>query len=242
LIIIPAIDLIQGQIVRLQQGNTDLSTDYSAWGTPQQVARKWQNLGASALHVIDLDAAVGRGNNRAIVEKIQKTVQIPLQFGGGLRSRSVITSILQLGIQRVILGTFAFEQTNDFQMLLRQFGPDRFVVALDYLHTQVMIRGWQQTTEFHLDDALTHFLNLNVDTFLLTSISNDGLLSGPDYTLLERIVKTQPNANIIAAGGVGSLQDIVQLNSIGVYGVVIGKALYENKINLRDAIEISHSS
>jgi phosphoribosylformimino-5-aminoimidazole carboxamide ribotide isomerase len=239
LIIIPAIDLIQGQVVRLQQGNTDLSTDYSAWGTPQQVAQKWQNLGASALHVIDLDAAVGRGSNRAIVQKIQKTVKIPLQFGGGLRSRSIITSILQLGIQRVILGTFAFEKTNDLQVLLHHFDHERFVVALDYLHTQVMTHGWQKTTEYHLEDALTHFLNLGIENFLLTSISNDGLLSGPDCKLLERIVKTQPNANIIAAGGVGSLHDIAQLKSVGVYGVVIGKALYENKIKLRDAIEIA---
>ena len=229
-------------MVRLQQGNTDLSTNYSAWGTPQQVAQKWQNLGASALHVIDLDAAVGRGSNRGVVEKILKTVDIPMQFGGGLRSRSIITSMLQLGIQRVILGTFAFEQTNDLRHLIHQFGHDRFIVALDYLHTQVMIRGWQKATEYNLDDALTKFLNLGIHTFLLTSISNDGLLSGPDYILLEQIVKTLPSANIIAAGGIGSLQDIVQLQSIGVYGVVIGKALYENKINLRDAIEISHSS
>jgi phosphoribosylformimino-5-aminoimidazole carboxamide ribotide isomerase len=206
------------------------------------VAQKWQNLGASALHVIDLDAAVGRGNNRTIVEAIQKTVEIPLQFGGGLRSPSIITSILQLGIHRVILGTFAFEQTNDLLHLIHRFGQDRFIVALDYLHTYVMIRGWQKATQYTLDEALTKFLNLGIRTFLLTSISNDGLLSGPDYLLLEQIVNTLPKANIIAAGGIGSLQDITQLKSIGVHGVVIGKALYENKINLRDAIKISDSS
>ena len=232
---------MKGQVVRLQQGNADLSTNYSAWGTPQQVAQRWQNEGASALHIIDLDAAVGRGSNRVIVEKIQKTVEIPLQFGGGLRSSPFISSILQLGIQRVILGTFVFEQTNDFHQLLCKFGDDRFVVALDYLNAQVMIRGWRKTTEYNLDDALSKFLSLGVKNFLLTSISNDGLLSGPDYILLEQIVKTSPNAKIIAAGGIGSLQDIKKLRSTGVHGVVIGKALYENKITLQDAIAISCS-
>ena len=230
---------MSGQIVRLQRGNTDLSTNYSTWGTPQQVAQKWQNEGASTLHIIDLDAAIGRGSNRVIIEKIQKTVDIPLQYGGGLRTRAFITSILQLGIQRVILGTFAFEQTEEFHQLLAKYGSDRFIVALDYLNTKVMIRGWQKTTEYNLDNALSKFLSLGVKTFLLTSISNDGLLSGPDYVLLERIVKTSPNAKIIAAGGIGSLQDIKKLRSTGVQAVVIGKALYENRINLQDAIEIS---
>jgi len=105
-----------------------------------------------------------------------------------------------------------------------------------------MIRGWQKKTQYILDDALTKFLNLGISTFLLTSISNDGLLTGPDYILLKHIVKTLPQVNIIAAGGIGSLHDIAQLKAIGVYGVIIGKALYENKINLRDAIEISHRS
>jgi phosphoribosylformimino-5-aminoimidazole carboxamide ribotide isomerase len=104
-----------------------------------------------------------------------------------------------------------------------------------------MIRGWRKTTEYNLDDALSKFLSLGVKNFLLTSISNDGLLSGPDYMLLERIVKTSSNAKIIAAGGIGSLQDIKKLRSTGVHGVVIGKALYENKINLQDAIAISCS-
>ena len=242
MIIIPAIDLIQGQVVRLQQGNINLSTNYSEWGTPKQVAQKWKNLGASTLHVIDLDAAVGRGNNRAIVETIQKTVEIPLQFGGGLRSRSIITSVLQLGIHRVILGTFAFNQTNDLLHLIHRFGHDRFIIALDYQDSHVMIRGWQEATQYTIDEALIKFLNLGIRTFLLTSISNDGLLSGPDYLLLDHIVKTLPKANIIAAGGIGSLRDIAQLKSIGVDGVVIGKALYENKINLQDAIRISYSS
>ncbi len=227
---------MNGQVVRLQQGNLDLSTNYSTWGTPQQVAQKWQSEGASALHIIDLDAAVGQGNNRAIVEKIHKTVDIPLQFGGGLRSSPVITSILQQGIQRVILGTFAFEQTNDLRQLLCHFSRDRFVIALDYLNTQVMVRGWRKATKYHLDEALDKFLSLGIDTFLLTSISNDGLLSGPDYTLLKRIITTLPNAKIIAAGGIGSLRDVTQLRSIGVYGVVIGRALYENKITLQDAL------
>lgn len=233
---------MNGQVVRLQQGNADIPTYYSKWGTPLQVAKKWQNEGASALHVIDLDAAVSRGSNLGIVENIHKNIDIPLQFGGGLRSISSIESILQLGVQRVILGTFAFERTNDLSQLLCQFGQKRFIVALDYLNTQVMIRGWRKATAYNLDDALNKFLTLGVDTFLLTSISNDGLLTGPDYLLLNRIVKTLPKTNVIAAGGIGSLQDISKLQSIGVHGIVIGKALYENKICLSKAIEISSYS
>jgi phosphoribosylformimino-5-aminoimidazole carboxamide ribotide isomerase len=232
---------MNGQVVRLRQGNADIPTYYSTWGTPLQVAKKWLNEGASALHVIDLDAAVGTGTNLGIVENIQKSIDIPLQFGGGLRSISSIMSILQLGVQRVILGTFAFERTNDLNQLLYQFGRERFIVALDYLNTQVMIRGWRKATAYNLDDALNKFLTLGVDTFLLTSISNDGLLTGPDYSLLDRIVKTLPQTKIIAAGGIGSLQDVLKLRSIGVHGIVIGKALYENKISLKKAIKKTRS-
>jgi phosphoribosylformimino-5-aminoimidazole carboxamide ribotide isomerase len=230
---------MNGQVVRLQQGNADTPTYYSTWGSPIQVATTWKNEGASSLHIIDLDAAVGRGNNREIVENIKKQVNIPIQFGGGLRSLSIITRILQLGIHRVILGTLAFERTSDLTKLLYQFGSKRIIVALDYLNTQVMIRGWRKATTYNLTDALNKFLNLGVETFLFTSISNDGQLTGPDYTLLNRIVKSFPQAQVFAAGGVGSIHDISKLKSIGIHGIVIGKALYENKINLKEAIDIA---
>lgn len=235
--IIPAIDLMTGGVVRLMRGDSRTVTRYQQFGTPRQVAEKWECEGAQALHVVDLDAAKSHGDNTDVVKTIISSVGIPVQLGGGIRTRQRADELFNLGVTRIIVGTLAFERPQDLRSLLTEYGSDRIMVALDYLNDHVMIRGWKTATSYTLQDALTTFLTRGVDTFLLTSISQDGLLAGPDYTTLKTMVANNP-ANIYAAGGISSLHDLRLLKGVGVVGVVIGKALYEGNFTLPEAIHM----
>ena len=155
--VIPAIDLMNGAVVRLMRGDSKTITRYKQFGTPRQVAEKWEREGAKAIHIVDLDAAKSRGNNTQVVKTIIQGVEIPIQLGGGIRNRQRAEEMFNLGVTRIIFGTLAFENPQDLLSLLTEYGKDRIMVALDYLNDQVMIRGWRTTTKFTLQEALTKF-------------------------------------------------------------------------------------
>lgn len=235
--VIPAIDLMKGVVVRLERGDPKTFKAYQNLGNPLEVAEKWKREGASSIHIVDLDAAMNTGSNLNTVMRLIREIGIPVQVGGGIRSREVAEEILKLGVRRVIVATLAFERTSELSKLLEEFGSDRVMVALDYLNDMVMIRGWKSSTEFTLQEAIAKFLKLGVKVYLLTSVSRDGLLSGPDYATLMNIVEST-GADVFAAGGIGSLEDLTTLKQTGIRGVVIGKALYENRFSLKDAINL----
>ena len=239
--VIPAIDLMNGAVVRLRRGDSKTVTRYQQFGTPCQVAEKWVQQGAKTIHIIDLDAAKSNGDNTDVIKTVINSVGIPIQLGGGIRSRQQAEEMFDFGVTRIIFGTLAFEKPRDLRSLLTKYGKDRVVVALDYLNEQVMIRGWETTTKFTLQEALSNFLTLGVENFLLTSISKDGLLTGPDSITMRNIVNNN-RAKIYAAGGISSLQDLKLLKDVGVVGVVVGKALYEGKFTLKEAIAITKIS
>lgn len=238
--VIPAIDLMAGGVVRLTRGDSNAVTHYQQFGTPRQVAEKWEREGATTLHIVDLDAAKSRGDNIHVVKTILQSVGIPVQLGGGIRSQERADALFTLGVTRIIVGTLAFEHPQALRALVREYGSERIMVALDYLHNEVMIRGWGTTTKVTLQDALSAFIPLSIDTFLLTSITQDGLLAGPDYRTLKTILDKNP-VNIYAAGGISSLEDLRLLKSVGVAGVVVGKALYEERFTLPEAIRLIQS-
>ena len=235
--IIPAIDLMSGKVVRLRKGDPNTSTNYDLFGTPLQTARKWIREGAKTIHIIDLDAAVGRGDNLDVITSLIQQVNISIQVGGGLRSREKVESLLRSGIERVIIATLAFKQIENLRELLTVYGNERIMVALDYLEGKVMIKGWTSATGLTLGDALQKFINIGVKLFLLTSISKDGLLTGPDYVTLQNEVKNR-SVDIFAAGGISNIRDLIRLKKIGLRGAIIGKALYEEKFSLKEAIKI----
>ncbi|MDQ1281109.1 MAG: phosphoribosylformimino-5-aminoimidazole carboxamide ribotide isomerase, partial [Thermoproteota archaeon] len=232
-----AIDLMKGMVVRLERGDPKTFKTYQDSISPLDVAEKWKREGARFIHIIDLDAAMNVGSNLGIISELIQQVGIPVQVGGGIRSKKVAQGILKLDARRVIVATMAFEMTSDLINLLKEFGSDRIVVALDYLDDRVMVRGWKSSTEFTLKKAIIKFLDLGVKNYLATSVSRDGLLSGPDYVTLKNVVE-DTGADVFAAGGISSLEDLIKLKETGIKGVVIGKALYENKFTLRDAIRI----
>ncbi len=154
MLVIPAIDLMQGKVVRLRGGNPEAATFYNSWGTPLEVALKWESEGAERLHIIDLDAAFGKPDNLKTVLEITKATKLPVQVGGGIRSVEAVERLLEAGIQRVILGSLAFRDANATAKLIQKRGPDRIIVALDNREGSVLIEGWTNTTAFTLTNAL----------------------------------------------------------------------------------------
>lgn len=235
--IIPAVDLMNGKVVRLFQGNPQKAKAYDYLGEPVTVAKKWEEEGADALHIVDLDAAFDKGNNLTTLSKIIKAVNLPVQVGGGIRSFKKAKTLLSMGADYVVLGTLAFSKPEILKELMEKFG-DRVIVALDHVNGRIMVKGWRKPAEIEVKEALEKFLEIHVKTFLLTSISRDGTLEGADSEILSQACAYQ-DARIIAAGGVGSLKDLTVLKRIGVYGVVIGKALYEGSFTLKEALKVA---
>lgn len=235
--LIPAIDLMNGKIVRLTRGKAETAKCYeSQFGTPLQAAERWKDEGAGKLHIIDLDAAFGIGDNRGVIAEIAKNVSLPIQVGGGIRSYETAEKLLKVGVSQVILGSLAFSDPSVIGKIQKRFGYDSTIVALDNRDGRIMIEGWQTETAMTVDEALDKYTQLGVRTFLITSIAQDGMLSGPDLQTLSGAV-LYPNVKVIAAGGIGSIGDLAALKDIGVEGAVIGKALYEGKFTLKEAIQ-----
>lgn len=239
--VIPAIDLMKGKVVRLTRGDPKTAKVYDYFGEPVNVAKKWQKDGASALHIIDLDATLGTGDNFRVIGKIVKVSDLPVQVGGGIRKLEVAEKLLALGVSRVILSTLAFDQPNAITEIQRKFGCDSVIVALDNKGGKIMVDGWKTCTGCEIEEALVKFLALQVKTFLLTSITKDGTLSSPDFYTLQKAC-AHPDVKIIAAGGVSSLKDLAILKSMGVEGVVIGKALYEGIFTLGEALKVAYGA
>jgi phosphoribosylformimino-5-aminoimidazole carboxamide ribotide isomerase len=235
--LIPAIDLMSGKIVRLSRGEAKTAKTYEKqFGTPLEAAKRWRDEGAGKLHIIDLDAAFGIGDNRAVIAEVAKNIALPIQVGGGIRSYEIAEKILQTGVTQVILGALAFSDPSAITKIQKKFGDESVIVALDNKDGQIMVEGWQTKTAMTVDDALDKYTALGVRRFLITSIAQDGMLTGPDLQTLSSAVLF-PNAKIIAAGGIGTIGDLVALKEIGVEGAVIGKALYEERFTLKEAIE-----
>jgi len=233
---IPAIDLMKGQIVRLSRGDPKMAKVYNQFGSALETAKKWKTEGAKKLHMIDLDAAFSTGNNLSTIEEIANKIDLPIQVGGGIRTMVAVERMLATGATQVILGALAFSDPNAVTQIQKKFGSEHVIVALDNKYGKIMVEGWKTPTNFGIKEALERFTRLRVKTFLITSITRDGTLLGPDLDTLREACRF-PNAEIIAAGGIGSLKDLTALKLVGAEAAVIGKALYEGKFTLREAIE-----
>jgi phosphoribosylformimino-5-aminoimidazole carboxamide ribotide isomerase len=235
--LIPAIDLMGGKIVRLTRGEAKTAKFYeNQFGTPVEVAKRWRDEGASKLHIIDLDAALGIGNNQLVIAEIAKNIKLPIQVGGGIRSFETAEKLFKTGITQVILGALAFSDPSAIGKMQKKFGTESVIVALDNKDGQIMVQGWKTATAMTVQDALEKYTALDVYRFLITSIAQDGMLNGPDLERLSQAIE-YPNAKIVAAGGISSIGDLAALKEIGVEGAVIGKALYEGRFTLKEALE-----
>ena len=232
--IIPAVDIMESQLVRLTKGNP--STKQSYWTRdPIEAAVEWEKQGAEMIHVIDLDAALGSTPNTDMILEIAQSIDTPLQVGGGIRTIEMAQKLLDGGVKRIILGSMPIKRPEKTIQLLNEYGSDTIVIALDHKDRYLMVKGWQESTERRLKDSLQRFTKQSYEWFLVTNINHDGTLNGPDISTYNEI---STEARIIASGGVSSIQDIEKLKKTNVEAVVIGKAFYENRVTLEEAMEV----
>ena len=231
--IIPAIDIMDGQLVRLTKGDPSTKQGYQT-KNPMEAAKEWAQQDAEMIHIIDLDAALGKTPNTEEILRITEEVDTSLQVGGGIRSLETARRLLDGGVERIILGSMPIKSPDETRILLDEYGSDRVVIALDHKYGYLLVKGWQESTKHKLNDALSGFTEQGYQWFLVTNIDHDGTLEGPDIATYEEI---STRANIIASGGVSSLDDIQRLKQTGVQAVVVGKALYMNRFTLAEAKE-----
>ena len=233
--VIPAIDLMGGKVVRLYKGDPNQKTVYS--DDPISIAKKWQEAGADMIHLVDLDATLGLGSNLELIKKIVASVSIPVEIAGGLRSESLILESLNI-VDRVVIGTFAFKEPQLLHKLLTTLGPEKIVISVDHKDGNIVTHGWQSTTNISLIDSMNEFVTVGFTEFLLTNVNRDGTLEGPDLEFLQQACDLK-KANVIASGGISNIGDIPKVKQRNAWGVILGKALYENKITIQETLKLS---
>ncbi|MFB2919338.1 1-(5-phosphoribosyl)-5-[(5-phosphoribosylamino)methylideneamino]imidazole-4-carboxamide isomerase [Aerosakkonema funiforme] len=235
--IIPAIDLLEGRCVRLYQGDYSQSQVFDE--NPSLVAKQWVDQGATRLHVVDLDGAkTGEPTNLNAIASIVRSVSVPIQVGGGLRDRTRVAQMLDMGVQRAILGTVAVENPQLVGDLCREF-PGQIVVGIDARNGKVATRGWLETSEVGAVQLAQQMAELGCAAIIYTDIHRDGTLQGPNLEALRELV-TSISIPVIASGGVSSLTDLLSLlalEPLGVKGAIVGRALYTGDVSLQEAIQ-----
>ncbi|NQT33173.1 MAG: 1-(5-phosphoribosyl)-5-[(5-phosphoribosylamino)methylideneamino]imidazole-4-carboxamide isomerase [Candidatus Omnitrophica bacterium] len=235
--IIPAIDLIKGKTVRLEQGEYDRELSYDI--SPVEAARKWMDMGAELIHVVDLDGAKeGFPFNLPVIKEIVSSVAVPVEVGGGFRTIADIEQALDLGVMRVVVGSRAFEDKDFAKECIADFG-DKVIFSVDVKGLKPSIRGWKETVDMDVCVMLEEFRFSGANEIIYTDIASDGMLSGPNIEELERVLDAV-DIKIISAGGVKTVEDIRQLKNLepkGLTGAIIGRALYEGTIDLKEAID-----
>ena len=232
----PAIDMKNGQCVRLRQGAFKDITIYS--DAPEKVAAHWQGKGASFLHLVDLDGALaGYSVNEEVIRRIADTVSIPIEIGGGIRSGEAVERMLGLGVRRVIIGTKAVEHPEFLRDMVRTFGEEAIVAGVDAKDGMVAVEGWEKVSSLTASDLCLTMKEYGVRHIVYTDISRDGMLSGPNVEATRKLTE-ETGLDIIASGGVSCMEDLKCLHEAGIRGAIIGKALYENRIDLAEAVRL----
>jgi phosphoribosylformimino-5-aminoimidazole carboxamide ribotide isomerase len=236
--IVPSIDIVEGQCVRLLKGEYEKKTTYSL--SPKEMAQQFIHSGASSLHVVDLDGAKdGRVINWDALQEILMLRGVEIQVGGGIRTESEIERLLELGATRVVVGSAAVTTPELVQGWAKRFGSTKFCIALDLDGGRLAYQGWLKKTNRTLADTVVEMTNYGITRFLSTDIRKDGTLEGPNVELYTSLVQTYPQVSWFASGGVRSIEDVRALKAIGLSGVIIGKALFEGALRLEDLLEAS---
>ena len=235
MILLPAIDILDGKAVRLSQGKYDAKTVYDA--DPLEAARRWVDGGGRALHIVDLDGAKsGTPANLSHVERIASTLDVPIQLGGGLRTLASVNDAVQAGAARIVLGTAAYTDVDFLDEVLSAHG-DRVVVSVDARAGRLASRGWTEQTEMEVEPAIERLGSRGVKRFVFSSIERDGMLSGPDLEAAKRVAQAV-RGTFVYSGGIGTLDDLralASLRQVNMSGVIVGKALYEGRFDVAQA-------
>ncbi len=241
--IIPAIDIRSKRVVRLLQGDFNKETFYSADAT--EVAKKWEKMGSKFLHMVDLDGALaGMPKNLDVIQQVCQSVSIPVQLGGGIRTEKNVELVLSKGVSRVIIGTRAFEDDEFVKRLVKTFGTDKIAIGIDAAGDTILSKGWTEFTGIDAFALAKRMESLGVGMIIYTNTLKDGTLESPQIELAKKMLDAV-SIKVIISGGISSLQDIRDLKALGslnLYGVITGKALYEQRLDLKEAIKIAEEA
>ncbi|MCJ8163665.1 1-(5-phosphoribosyl)-5-[(5-phosphoribosylamino)methylideneamino]imidazole-4-carboxamide isomerase [Pontibacter sp. E15-1] len=231
--IIPAIDLIGGQCVRLTEGDFAQQTTYDS--NPLEVAKRFEAHGIKRLHLVDLDGARAKKPvNLDVLERIAANTNLTIDFGGGLQSDEAVQQAFDAGASQITAGSIAVREPEKVKGWLEQYGPKRIIIGADFKGKNIAISAWTEESDYALETFISDYVNYGAKLFICTDVSKDGKLQGPSLDTYRQLKETQPAAGIIASGGVTTMQDVEVLQEIGVTGAIIGKAIYEGTIQLKD--------
>ena len=233
MLVIPAIDIRGGKCVRLLQGDPEKETVYSS--SPLDMAKRFEDMGAKLIHVVDLDGAFdGRPVNSAVIVEIAGAVSIPIETGGGIRTPEAVDFYLQAGVKRVVLGSVLLEDSAE--NLVRSY-PENIIAGIDAKDGFVAVRGWKDISSLSTDQAIKRVMDFGITKIIHTDISTDGMLSGPNIPAFRHIIEVFPTISLIASGGVSSMDDLLALSALNISGVITGKAIYDGRIDLAEAFK-----
>ena len=234
--VIPAVDIMDGMVVRLYKGDPNQKTIYD--DDPVSMALQWQEQGADMLHIVDLDATLGSGSNFNVVRDLVKAVSIPVQIAGGLRSVESAIDAASFA-DRIVIGTLAFTDRDSLLHIIDEIGSERVVVSADHNNGDVVIRGWQDSTGIAMcDEVEALHRDAKISEFLITHVGTDGTLQGPDTEYLKQACDISDKLHIIASGGISRADDVCLVSDVGAWGVILGRALYDDKITIRGAKKV----
>jgi phosphoribosylformimino-5-aminoimidazole carboxamide ribotide isomerase len=231
--IIPAIDIIEGKCVRLSQGDYAQKKVYNE--NPLEVAKQFEDAGLKRLHLVDLDGAKeGKVKNWKVLETIAGKTALIIDFGGGIKQEKDVEIVFNSGAAMATIGSLAVKDKDTFSAWLKQFGADKFLLGADVKDEKIAVSGWQETTDIWIYDFIEGYIQQGIQQVFCTDVSKDGMLAGPSIDLYKNIITKFPELHFIASGGVSSLNDLEQLQEIGCKGAIVGKAIYEGKIQLHE--------
>lgn len=231
--IIPAIDIIEGKCVRLTEGDYAQKKIYNE--NPLEVAKAFEGIGLMRLHLVDLDGAkAGEVVNWKVLEKIANNTELKIDFGGGIKTEAILKTVLDTGATYAIIGSLAVKNELLFQEWIARFGANTFMLGADVFEEKIAIGGWMEKTEISVFDFMKSYIDKGVKQIFCTDIKKDGKLQGPSIELYQKIIEQFPTLQLIASGGVSSLDDLIELEEIGCAAAIVGKAIYENKITISE--------
>jgi phosphoribosylformimino-5-aminoimidazole carboxamide ribotide isomerase len=235
--ILPAIDIIDGKCVRLTQGDYAQKKIYNE--NPLDVARQFEQEGLKFLHLVDLDGAkAGRVINWNVIESIARETSLTVDFGGGIKTENEIERLLDIGVTQVNVGSIAVKEKNKVFSWIKIFGRKKIILSADVKDEEIAIHGWQSNSGLNLFDLVGEYVENGIEYVTCTDIQTDGMLKGPNTALYKKLINRFPTLKIVASGGVSSLEDLVQLKQSGVDGAIVGKAIYEERIQVKDLVTL----
>lgn len=236
MLIIPAIDILNGKVVRLKKGDFATAKIYS--DNPLDQAKVYDDYGFKQIHIVDLSGSKeGKISTLKIIEEIKQKTKLKIEFGGGIRSTEDASNLLSTGVDQIVIGSLPFVNRPEFEKVMQKISPEKIIIAADTLSGEIVMKGWSENSAFEINVYITQCKGYGLNNFLITDIEKDGMLEGPNLSLYKDLNDIFPDIFIIASGGISSMNDLIELDKLKCSAAVVGKAIYENKISLKELAE-----